>query len=154
MPFIFHCDSIFIHVVKVLLISPLYNCCFFFLTINNQSVGHNLRPCEYLVSCQNSLLDLAYIDNFCLIQSLYNGYNADFPASALFSHVWVGNLLSNLSKSLPFYLFFFSFFFNWRVIALQNVVVFCQTSAWISHRYTYIPSLLNLPPISLPIPPL
>ena len=44
------------------------------------------------------------------------------------------------------------FFFNWRIIALQNFVVFCQTSTWISHRYTYIPSLLNLPPISLPIP--
>ena len=24
-------------------------------------------------------------------------------------------------------------FFNWRIIALQNFVVFCQTSAWISH---------------------
>ena len=33
-------------------------------------------------------------------------------------------------------------------------VVFCQTSTWISHRYTYIPSLLNLPPIFHPIPPL
>jgi len=28
-------------------------------------------------------------------------------------------------------------FFNWRIIALQNFVVFCQTSTWISHRYTY-----------------
>ena len=24
-------------------------------------------------------------------------------------------------------------FFNWRIIALQNFVVFCQTSTWISH---------------------
>ena len=47
-----------------------------------------------------------------------------------------------------------SFFFNWRIIALQNFVVFCQTSTWISHRYTYIPSLLNFPLISRPIPPL
>ena len=36
---------------------------------------------------------------------------------------------------------------------------FCfQTSTWIDHRYIYIyiyiPSLLNLPPISCPIPPL
>ena len=38
------------------------------------------------------------------------------------------------------------------MIALQSFAVFCQTSAWISHRCTYIPSLLNLPPISLPIP--
>ena len=27
-------------------------------------------------------------------------------------------------------------FFNWRTIALQNFI-FCQTSTWISHRYTY-----------------
>ena len=45
-------------------------------------------------------------------------------------------------------------FFYWRIIALQNCVVFCQTSTWISHRYTYVPSLLNLPPISRCIPPL
>ena len=43
------------------------------------------------------------------------------------------------------------FFFNWRIIALQNCVVFCQTSSWISHRYTYVPSLLTLPPISHPL---
>ena len=46
------------------------------------------------------------------------------------------------------------FIFYWRIIALQNFAVFCQTSTWISHRYTYIPSLLKLSPISLPTPPL
>ena len=46
-----------------------------------------------------------------------------------------------VSSWMPFSL---SFFFNWRIIALQNFVVFCQTSTWTSHRYTYIPSLLNL----------
>ena len=34
---------------------------------------------------------------------------------------------------------FFFFFFNWRIIALQNFI-FCQTSTWISHRYTSSPS--------------
>ena len=48
---------------------------------------------------------------------------------------------------------FLNLFFYWRVITLQNFGVFCQTSTWISHGYTYIPSLLNLPPISLPILP-
>ena len=48
---------------------------------------------------------------------------------------------------------FFNLFFYWRIIALQNFV-FCQNSTWISHRYTYIPSLLNLLPISSPIQPL
>ena len=50
--------------------------------------------------------------------------------------------------------FLINLFFNWRIIALQNFVVFCQISTWVSHTYTYAPSLLNLPPISLPIPPL
>ena len=46
------------------------------------------------------------------------------------------------------------FMFYWKIIALQNFAVLCQTSTWISHRYTYVPSLLNLPFISLPILPL
>ena len=37
------------------------------------------------------------------------------------------------------------FFFNWRIIALQNCVGFCQTSTWISHKYIYGPSLLTFP---------
>ena len=45
-------------------------------------------------------------------------------------------------------------FFNWRIIASQYFVGFCHTSTWISCRYTYVPSLWNLPPTSLPIPPL
>ena len=64
---------------------------------------------------------------------------------------------SGLEGGHLYYLFVFFlnlFIVNWRIIALQNFVVFCQTSTRISHRYTHIPSLLNLPPISLPIPPL
>ena len=56
-------------------------------------------------------------------------------------------------------LFFFwnihnDFIFNWRIIALQYCIGFCHTSTWISHRYTYVPSLLNLSPTSHPFPPL
>jgi len=52
-------------------------------------------------------------------------------------------------------LFFFQIylFFNLRIIALRNFVVLCQTSAWTRHRYTYVPSLWNLPPVSFPITP-
>ena len=47
---------------------------------------------------------------------------------------------------------FLNLFFYWRIIALQNFIAFCQTSTWISHRYTYIPSLMNLPPSPSPSP--
>ena len=46
------------------------------------------------------------------------------------------------------YFFLINLFFYWRIIALQNFAVFCQTSTWISHRYTYILSLLKLPSFS------
>ena len=39
--------------------------------------------------------------------------------------------------------FLFNLFFYWRIAALQNSVVFCQTSTWVSRRYTYIPCLLD-----------
>ena len=41
-------------------------------------------------------------------------------------------------------------FFNWRIIALKNFVVFCQAATWISHRYTYTPPFWT----SLPSPSL
>ena len=39
----------------------------------------------------------------------------------------------------------YKFIFKWKIIALHCCVGFCRTSAWISHRHTYIPSFLNLP---------
>ena len=71
-----------------------------------------------------------------------------FLLSKWFSRIFSSTTVQNIS------FFFKHLFFNWRIIALQNFVVFCQTSTWISHKYTYIPSLLKLPPISHPILPL
>ena len=62
------------------------------------------------------------------------------------------NYPSFQNSSVFFFFIFFSFIFYWRIIALQNFAVFCQTSTWISHWYTYITSLLSLPPIYLSIP--
>ena len=56
------------------------------------------------------------------------------------------------SAPLSIYLFYFNFL-NWRIIALQKFVVLCQTSTCISHRYTYIPALLNLSPSPAPSHP-
>ena len=77
--------------------------------------------------------------------------------SLLFSAICKASLYNQFAFLHFFFLgmiFFNLFIFYWRITALQNFAVFCQTSTWISHRYTYIPSVLNLPPISLPIPPL
>ena len=40
------------------------------------------------------------------------------------------------------------------MIPLHNCDGFCQMSTWSRHRCMYVPSLLNLPPTSLSIPPL
>ena len=45
--------------------------------------------------------------------------------------------------------FFLNFIFNWQIVALQYCTGFYQTSAWISHRFTPVPSHLNIPPTSL-----
>ena len=50
--------------------------------------------------------------------------------------------------------FFLLFTFNGRITALQYWLDICHTSTRNSRRYTYVPSLLNLPPTSHPIPPL
>ena len=39
----------------------------------------------------------------------------------------------NLNQSISFL-----FMFYWRIIALQNFVVFCHTSTWISHQFSSV----------------
>ena len=47
------------------------------------------------------------------------------------------------------FIFLNVFIFNWRIIALQYYIGFYQISTWISHRFTQVPSHLNiLPPPS------
>ena len=56
---------------------------------------------------------------------------------------WFGNL------GRFFFFLLLYLIFNWMIIALQNFVVFCQTSTRISHRYTHVTHLPRLPPVSL-----
>ena len=41
------------------------------------------------------------------------------------------------------------FIFNWRIFPLHCCAGFHYTSTWISHRHTYVPSILNLHPTPL-----
>ena len=61
----------------------------------------------------------------------------------LFFFTWWKNQYSLFLMILNSMLFIF---FNWRIIALKYGVGFCRMSTWISHRYAYVPSLLNLTP--------
>ena len=46
------------------------------------------------------------------------------------------------------------FIINWKIIALQYCVGFWDTPTGISHKYTFLTSLLNFLPTSHPMPPL
>ena len=63
------------------------------------------------------------------------------------SHVWlfVTLFFLYLQKEL--------FIFTWRIIVLQYCDHFCHISAWISHRYTYIPPSWNSLPPPTPFSP-
>ena len=86
--------------------------------------------------------------HFCLL----SGSESSCLELALIKYCWM-NKCFNCKHTLLTYgyncLVFLNLFnFNWRIIALQYCVGFCHTAAWISHRYTYVPSLWNLPPTS------
>ena len=51
--------------------------------------------------------------------------------------LWSKDIVDNLFWLL------FKVIFNRRIIVLQNCVGFCHRAMWISHTYTYAPSLLN-----------
>ena len=110
----------------------------------NHKLEHNMNHIKLLIS--HCYFHAALCD---LIRFCFTSVNVNSHSWIFFYKVYADSTIEITSLFLCFY-----FIFYWRVIALQNFVVFCQTSTWISHRYTYIPSSLNLSPIFLPIPPL
>ena len=63
------------------------------------------------------------------------------------------SLISTFFFSLPAFVISFLFSFWVKDNCFTELCCFCQTSTCISHRYAYLPSLVNLPTISLPVPP-
>ena len=100
---------------------------------------------------------VSWILYIVLLWTLGNVYLSKLEFSS-FLDICPGVRLLDYNPIFSFFFFFpifliLKFMFNWRIIALQYCVGFCHASAWINCRYTYIPSLLNLPPTFLPIPP-
>ena len=56
----------------------------------------------------------------------------DFSTVSCFSPFLLQNYIFINLLQTPFFKLFY-----WRIIALQNFVVFCQTSIWISHQFSY-----------------
>ena len=69
-----------------------------------------------------------------------------YSCCCFFLIIWKSIKLGN-TINYQFYFFLF-LFFNWWEIAVQCCIVFCHTTMQIRHIYIYIPSLLNLPPLS------
>ena len=99
-----------------------------------------LFPCFFFVSGRHSFQNGRALQAPALI---WTDWGWGFCIATVLEHFFI---VTDFSLSL----FLISLFFNWRIIALQNFVVFCQTSTWISHRY--ILSLLNLLPPPSPNP--
>jgi len=53
-------------------------------------------------------------------------------------YIYLNFLVIFICPAFSIFLKCFFFFFNWRIIALPYCISFCRTSAWISHRYTYV----------------
>ena len=96
------------------------------LWLSGAKVKKTLEPCQ-CSPCNNFSFNLSKIRDQCeLLNREANYLN------------YVSVFFFFLAHS------FFKNLFNWRTIALWYCVDFCHTSAWISHRYIYVPSLFRI----------
>ena len=93
---------------------------------------------QFISYCATNLFVLIVLFFMSIILFVPNAFLSYF--FVLFCLIYLKNLI---------------YFFNWRIIALQNFVLFCQTSTWISHRCIYIyidiSPLCFEPPSHLPL---
>ena len=80
-----------------------------------------------------------FLDSFAQLEITMLHFGGSLSSVELRLHQIVLNIHWGEPRTAFFFLFLKMYlFFNWRIIALPNFVVFCQTSTWISHRYIYI----------------
>ena len=86
-----------------------------------------------------------------VVYSCFPTFQKTTKENIIISHMSVFKSKNYMHVTISFLKLYISF--NWKIITLQYYDGFYCTSTRISHRYTYVSSLLNLSPISLPIPP-
>ena len=163
-----HHWTIYLNGIVLTLILKTGRCCYYWhgcpLTTNSKLETRIGMPC--VSTTTNSNISMALLTskrNLHVFSEFWKGRKKGMSMAkdfcVLHSIIQQSGMLLNTDDGTAFSFlhlvdFFFNLFFLLKDNCLQNFVVFCQSSTWISHRYTYIPSLLNLSPISLPIPPL
>ena len=106
-----------------------------------ETLSEKKHPCAPLVQLCLGFVCACVCVCDCLICCLFlNFFSTLFYFTILY---WFCHTLTWL-----FIVLICKFIFNWRIIALQYCVGLCHTSAWISHRHTYVPSL---PPHPTPL---
>ena len=79
----------------------------------------------------------------------YTGFEVRNPSWAIYPPECTSASFFSVFFKMRIRISILIYFFNWKIIALQNFVVFCQTSTWISHRF-YIHPRRCEPPSHLP----
>ena len=74
-----------------------------------------------------------------------------FPGAASWKFFHLRYIFEGVARFFFFFFFYILFIFNWKIITLQYCVGLYHTLTGAGHRYTYVPSLFNLPPTSHPI---
>ena len=109
----------------------------------------NLKDFEHNLTSIGSKHNCLVVWTFFNTAILWN-WDENWPLPVLWPLLDFPNLLTYWIYHFSTIIFYFFYlFFNWRTIALQNFVVFCQISAWITHRCTLCPLPLK-PPSHLP----
>ena len=129
--------------LRPFLYSSVYSCYLFFFKQVKWVYFRNIFYLIQYINIHHNMKSMKIIDLICIFIFIVNPRNSMYILYI---------------KTSQFQLDVFSlckkFIFNWRIIALQYCIGFHQRSTWISHRYMYVHSLLNLLRTSHPIPPL
>ena len=129
------------------------------LKVKNRMVGSTLCHCsasgESIITKSFSHWDWSILSFSCLIFVLFSFWDSNWIYIKLRNNLPriyylffpLPSIIVSLCFSLNhfYWIGFLKFIFNWRIIALQYSVGFCHATTWTSHKYKYMPSLLNLP---------